>query len=278
MPIKIQLRRITNAQRLALTVAPLAGEPIYVTDTKQLFVGDGSSLAGLPLALDWANLTGIPGYIDDVLEYANLTAFPVTGETGKVYVRTDTNQIYRWSGSTYIELSSAGVADTAVKLQTARTIALTGNATGSASFDGSANASIAVTVSGLAAGATLASPALTGTPTAPTADAGTDTAQLATTAFVNAEIAADRPFEATVGNIKMDGTAAVGTAASVARGDHIHPTDTSRAPLASPALTGTPTAPTAVAATNTTQIATTAHVKAAIAAALADPTIDGGTV
>ena len=34
----------------------------------------------------------------------------------------------------------------------------------------------------------------------------------------------------------------------------------SKAPLASPALTGTPTAPTAAAGTNTTQIATTAHV------------------
>jgi hypothetical protein len=39
-----------------------------------------------------------------------------------------------------------------------------------------------------------------------------------------------------------------------------------KAPLASPALTGTPTAPTAAAATNTTQIATTAFVRAEVAA------------
>ena len=39
-----------------------------------------------------------------------------------------------------------------------------------------------------------------------------------------------------------------------------------RAPLASPALTGTPTAPTAAAGTNTTQIATTAFVTSAIVA------------
>ncbi|WP_414705097.1 hypothetical protein [Pseudomonas sp.] len=39
-----------------------------------------------------------------------------------------------------------------------------------------------------------------------------------------------------------------------------------KAPLASPALTGTPTAPTAAAGTNTTQIATTAFVRAAVAA------------
>jgi hypothetical protein len=37
-----------------------------------------------------------------------------------------------------------------------------------------------------------------------------------------------------------------------------------KAPLASPALTGTPTAPTAAAATNTTQIATTAYTRTAI--------------
>lgn len=38
------------------------------------------------------------------------------------------------------------------------------------------------------------------------------------------------------------------------------PTDTTRAPLASPALTGTPTAPTAAVDTNTTQVATTSFV------------------
>ncbi|MGB3044531.1 MAG: hypothetical protein WBB98_15230 [Xanthobacteraceae bacterium] len=42
-----------------------------------------------------------------------------------------------------------------------------------------------------------------------------------------------------------------------------------KAPLASPALTGTPTAPTAAASTNTTQIATTAMVQAALAAYIA---------
>ena len=66
----------------------------------------------------------------------------------------------------------------------------------------------------------------------------------------------------------MDGTAAAGTGTTWARADHVHPTDTSRAPLASPALTGTPTAPTAAAGTNTTQIATTAFVTDAISTAV----------
>jgi hypothetical protein len=65
----------------------------------------------------------------------------------------------------------------------------------------------------------------------------------------------------------MDGAAAVGTANTYARGDHVHPVDTSRAPLNSPALTGTPTAPTATPGTdNTTKIATTAFVQSAISA------------
>lgn len=44
----------------------------------------------------------------------------------------------------------------------------------------------------------------------------------------------------------------------------INELDVEKAPLASPALTGTPTAPTAPAATNNTQLATTAFVKAAL--------------
>jgi len=63
---------------------------------------------------------------------------------------------------------------------------------------------------------------------------------------------------------KMDGTATVGTETAFARGDHVHPTDSSRAPLASPTFTGTPAAPTADAGTNTTQLATTAFVQTAI--------------
>ena len=77
---------------------------------------------------------------------------------------------------------------------------------------------------------------------------------------------------------KMDGTATVGTELAFARGDHIHPTDTSRAPLASPALTGTPTAPTATTGTNSTQIATTAFVNAAVEAAQVGAAMFQGTV
>ena len=80
--------------------------------------------------------------------------------------------------------------------------------------------------------------ALTGVPTAPIAAIGTNTAQIATTAFVNAEIAADRPFESTLANIKMDGAQSVGSLNTVARGDHVHPTDTSRVAKAGDTMSG----------------------------------------
>lgn len=47
----------------------------------------------------------LPSYVDDVLEYNNKSAFPATGETGKIYVDTTTNLTYRWSGSQYVEIS-----------------------------------------------------------------------------------------------------------------------------------------------------------------------------
>jgi hypothetical protein len=67
----------------------------------------------------------------------------------------------------------------------------------------------------------------------------------------------------------VDGTAQAGTGTQFSRNDHVHPTDTSRAPLASPTFTGVPAAPTATAGTNTTQLATTQFVTAAVAGATA---------
>ena len=49
----------------------------------------------------------LPSYVDDVLEYANLSGFPTTGEAGKIYVDKQTNKTYRWSGSGYTEISAS---------------------------------------------------------------------------------------------------------------------------------------------------------------------------
>jgi hypothetical protein len=57
----------------------------------------------------------LPSYVDDVLEAANLAAFPATGETGKIYVALDTNKVYRWSGSVYVYITSGAVDSVAGK-------------------------------------------------------------------------------------------------------------------------------------------------------------------
>lgn len=49
----------------------------------------------------------LPSYVDDVLEYPTLSDFPITGETGKIYVARDTNLTYRWTGNQYIEISKS---------------------------------------------------------------------------------------------------------------------------------------------------------------------------
>ena len=51
----------------------------------------------------------LPSYVDDVLEFADLASFPVTGETGKIYIALDTLKTYRWSGSVYAEISPSEV-------------------------------------------------------------------------------------------------------------------------------------------------------------------------
>lgn len=123
--------------------------------------------------------------------------------------------------------------------------------------------------------APIASPALTGTPTAPTAALGNNSTQLANTAFVTAAIAAlVNGSQATLDTLNELATALGNDpnfATTMANSLGL------KAPLASPALTGTPTAPTPAQATNTTQIATTAFVQALIAlrAPLASPALTG---
>lgn len=56
----------------------------------------------------------LPSYVDDVLEFENMASFPVTGEAGKIYVALNTNLVYRWSGSIYVEISpSIALGETA---------------------------------------------------------------------------------------------------------------------------------------------------------------------
>ena len=137
--------------------------------------------------------------------------------------------------------------------------------------------------------ANLSSPTLTGTPLAPTAAANTNTTQIATTAFAlgaanTAEanaIGAANALTYALADL-TDGVTASGAEVNILDGATLTTTElnyvdgvtssiqtqlNAKAPLASPALTGTPTAPTALAADNSTKIATTAYADASASAA-----------
>lgn len=80
-----------------------------------------SDVTGLQTALDGKQASGtyatlvnglvpssqLPGFVDDVVEFAALANFPATGEVGKLFVARDTNKVYRWSGTAYIEISAS---------------------------------------------------------------------------------------------------------------------------------------------------------------------------
>ena len=154
-----------------------------------------------------------------------------------------------------------------------RAAALTGLSTATSTVV-AATDSILVAIGKLQAQVTLqaplASPALTGVPTAPTAANGTSTTQIASTAFVQAQLAASSvpaASETVAGKVELATAAETTTGTDNTRA--VHPAGLKveldkKAPLASPALTGTPTAPTASPGTDTTQLANTAFVKAAV--------------
>ncbi|MFL9833738.1 hypothetical protein [Chryseobacterium terrae] len=129
----------------------------------------------------------LPSYVDDVLEgyfkaadgkFYKEAAYTtlIAGETGKIYVSLDTNKTYRWTGTTFVYITSGAVdsvngltgvvvlnkshvglsnvdntADaaknvlTATKWAAARTISLSGVTSTAQTIDGSGNVAIPVT-------------------------------------------------------------------------------------------------------------------------------------
>ena len=69
--------------------------------------------AGVANGIAQLDLTGkvpasqLPSFVDDVLEFDSVTAFPEEGEAGKIYIAVDTNITYRWSGTQYTMISSS---------------------------------------------------------------------------------------------------------------------------------------------------------------------------
>jgi hypothetical protein len=144
--------------------------------------------------------------VDLALQFDGTTSTNLT--TGTIRWSSSANRWQKWSGSTWAELTG--------------TYALTGlSTTGAATIGTTLGVTGVTTLSG------------GGTSTTPATD--NNTTNIATTAFVVGQASATAPG--------MDGTAAVGTSLRYARQDHVHPSDTTRAPLASPTFTGTVTIP-----------------------------------
>lgn len=178
-------------------------------DTNTTYSNATTSNAGLMSSADKTKLDGIAaGANKYTLTAATSTALGGVLSGGDITV----------SSTGTVTVNNATTADS---LTTARTFALSGDVTGSGTFNGSSNVTITATVADdshnhtianidnlqttLNSKAPLASPSLTGTPTAPTANAGTNTTQIATTAFVNAAI---NSIEALNGALVYKGAAA----------------------------------------------------------------------
>ena len=154
----------------------------------------------------------LPSYVDDVQEYASLSAFPVTGESGKIYVALDTGRTYRWSGSAYTEISESlalgETSSTAYRGDRGKTAYDHSQITSGNPHNVSASdvGAIPTTEKGAASGV----------------------ASLGSDGKVPSEQLPAIPTQATATPL-MDGLGYVGDSAKYAKEDHVHPSDTAKA-------------------------------------------------
>lgn len=128
-------------------------------------------------------------------------------------------------------------------------------ATGVGSFNGRTGAvTLNLTDMVNAGGAPISSPVFTGNPTAPTPAAGDNDTSIATTAFVRSTINqyGVASFNSRTGAVSLQASDITGAGGAL---------------LSSPALSGTPTAPTQAPSDNSTAVATTAYVQTALTTA-----------
>lgn len=92
---------------------PVVVDNLYTQSATDMLSANQGYEIGLALDLRAPLVDGLipsmylPSYVDDVLEYADLASFPVTGEAGKIYTAIDTGFVYRWTGSIYVRIGGA---------------------------------------------------------------------------------------------------------------------------------------------------------------------------
>jgi hypothetical protein len=265
MAVRQQQRRGTAAQWTSANPILAAGEIGFETNTNKFKIGDGTNR--------WATLTyftadaaaaiqdlidGAPGILDTLNELA-----AAVGDDANFFATVTSNIAAAKS-----EAISTASADATSKSATAKSEAIA-----TASSDATTKANNAK--SGAEATAATALSAHEADTT--NIHGIADTAALATKAYADTAEADAITAAGTAADSKIATAVAALTKSSVGLGNVDNTSDANKpvstaaqtaldlkAPLASPGLTGTPTAPTAAVGTNTTQVATTAFVKAAI--------------
>lgn len=108
------IRTLVNT-KLATSIYT-ADKPTFATKT-ELATKVNSSLigkAGGVASLDSSGLVPsnqLPSYVDDVLAYNTLSLFPTIGESDKIYLATDTGNIYRWGGVSYVRIANPNIVE-----------------------------------------------------------------------------------------------------------------------------------------------------------------------
>jgi len=250
MAVRQQQRRGTAAQWTSANPILSPGEIGFEIDTNKFKIGDGTTrwasliyfTADAAAALEDL-IDGAPGLLDTLNELA-----AAVGDDANFFSTVTTNIATAKS-----EAISTSASDATTKANTAKSEAIS-----TAAADATTKANNAKSGAETTAATALASHEADTTNIHGIAD----TSALATKTYADSAVstAVSGLTKSSVGLSNVDNTSdlnkPVSSATSTALG--------LKAPLASPALTGTPTAPTAATGTDTTQVATTAFVKAAI--------------
>ena len=167
-----------------------------------------------------ANGTDYVGFrAPDAIATSKIWTLPATdGSAGQV-LKTDGAGVLSWAASTTGAVTS--ITGTAPVTVTGTSTPVISMAAATTSVNGYLTSTDWTTFNNKAP---INSPTFTGIPAGPTAAVNTNSTQLATTQFVLGQASSSTPV--------MDGTATAGALTTYARGDHVHPTDTSRAPAA----------------------------------------------
>lgn len=209
-------RRLQDMQAVKAALiavdAVIANEKLAAVQTTQLGVVNGVATLD---ATGKVLTTQLPSYVDEVVEGANLAAFPALGAHSRIYIALDTNKTYRWSGSAYVFITSGAVDSVAGKTGV---VALVKADVGLSNVDNTSDATKPVSTAQAAAIATAQNAAAT--------DATVKANAAQTAAIAASAYSLPVATNAVLGGVKVDGTT-VTIANGVISAPAVAPTSTS---------------------------------------------------